>query len=86
MFLISFRKNKGQKFTDLNIEKHMLHSRKLLSNLTQKALQTAFFSDKKILKKREKSEKTLYSPKNVIYVLKKNEESRGALGKIILRN
>ena len=64
----------------------MLHSRKLLSNVTQKALQTAFFSDEKILKKREKSEKTLYSPKNVIYVLKKNEESRGALGKIILRN
>ena len=49
----------------------MLHSRKLLSNLTQKALQTAFVSDEKILKKREKSEKTLYSPKNVIYVLKK---------------
>ena len=23
-----------QKFTDLNIEKHILHSRKLLSNLT----------------------------------------------------
>ena len=27
-------KRKVQKFTDLNIEKHMLHSRKLLSNLT----------------------------------------------------
>ena len=27
-------KRNVQKFTDLNIEKHMLHSRKLLSNLT----------------------------------------------------
>ena len=39
------RKRKVQKLTDLNIEKHMLYSRKLLSNLTQKTLQPAFFSD-----------------------------------------
>ena len=43
-------KNKVQKFTDLNIEKHMLHLRKLLSNLIQKTLQPAFFSDEKIFK------------------------------------
>ena len=43
-------KRKVQKFTDLNIEKHMLHSRKLLSNLTQKTLQPAFFSGEKIFK------------------------------------
>ena len=43
-------KRKVQKFTDLNIEKHMLHSRKLLSNLTQKTLQPAFVSDEKIFK------------------------------------
>ena len=42
------KKRKVQKFTDLNIEKHMFHSRKLLSNLTQKKLQPAFFSDEKI--------------------------------------
>ena len=35
---------------DLNTEKHMLHSRKLLSNLTQKTLQPAFFSGEKIFK------------------------------------
>ena len=43
-------KRKVQKFTDLNIEKHMLHSRKLLSNLTQTTLQPAFFSDENIFK------------------------------------
>ena len=43
-------KRKVQKCIDLNIEKHMLHSRKLLSNLTQKTLQPAFFSDEKIFK------------------------------------
>ena len=43
-------KRKVQKFTDLNIEKHMLHSRKLLSNLTLKALKPAFFSGEKIFK------------------------------------
>ena len=41
------RKRKLQKFTDSNIENHMFHSRKLLSNFTQKTLQTAFFSDEK---------------------------------------
>ena len=43
----SLTKHKVQKFTDLNIEKHMLHLRKLLSNLTQKTLQPAFFSSEK---------------------------------------
>ena len=43
-------KLKGQKFTDLNTEQHMLHSRKLLSNRTQKTLQHAFFSGEKIFK------------------------------------
>ena len=43
-------KRKVQKFTDLNTEKHMLHSRKSLSNLTQKTLQPAFFSGEKIFK------------------------------------
>ena len=36
-------KRKVQKFTDLNIEKHMLHLRKLLSNLTQKNITTFIF-------------------------------------------
>ena len=43
-------KRKVVKFIDLNIKKHMLHSRKLLSTLTQKTLQPAFFSGKKIFK------------------------------------
>ena len=60
-------KSKVQKFTDLNIEKHMLHLRKLLSNLTQKILQPAFFSDEKIFKV-----KKLYNSYNYeVYVLKK---------------
>ena len=41
-------KRNVQKFTDLNIEKHMLHSRKLLSNLTYKTLQPALFSGENI--------------------------------------
>ena len=45
----------------------MLHLRKLLSNFTQKALQTAFFSDEKIFKV-----KSHYNSHNdVVYVLKK---------------
>ena len=43
-------KRKVQNCIDLNIEKHMVHSRKLLSNLTQKTLQPAFFSGEKIFK------------------------------------
>ena len=43
-------KRKVRKYTDLTTEKHMLHSRKLLSNLTQKTLQPAFFSSEKTFK------------------------------------
>ena len=43
-------KRNVQKFTDLNNEKRMLHLRKLLSNLTYKTLQPAFFSGEKIFK------------------------------------
>ena len=43
-------KRKVQILIDLNIEKHMLHSRKLLSSLTHKTLQPAFFSGEKIFK------------------------------------
>ena len=39
-----------QKFTDSNIKKRMFHSRKLLSNFTQKTLQTALFSEEKTFK------------------------------------
>ena len=46
----SLTKRKVQKSADLKIEKHMLHSRKLLSNFTQKTLQPAFFSGEKIFK------------------------------------
>ena len=46
----SLTKRNVQKFTDFNIEKHMLHSRKLLSNLTEKTLQPVFFSGKKMFK------------------------------------
>ena len=61
------RKGKVQKFTDLNIEKHMPNSRKLLSNFIQKTLQTAFFSEKNIFKV-----KKLYNSHNdVVDVLKK---------------
>ena len=49
------RKRKVQTFTDLNIEKHMLHSKKLLSNLTQKTLQIALLSDQNIFKVKENS-------------------------------
>ena len=49
------RKRKVQKFTDLNIEKHMLHSKKLLSNLTQKTLQIALLSDQNIFKVKKNS-------------------------------
>ena len=49
------RKRKVQKFTDLNIEKHMLHPKKLLSNLTQKTLQIALLSDQNIFKVKKKS-------------------------------
>ena len=41
------RKRTVQKLTDLDIEKRMIRSRKLLSRNTQKTLQTAFFSDDK---------------------------------------
>ena len=61
------RKRKVQKFTDLNIERHMLHSIKLLSNFTQKAVHTAFFSHEKIFEV-----KKLYNSQNDgFYVLKK---------------
>ena len=50
LLLDPLTKSKMQKFTDLNIEKHMLHSRKLLSNLSQKTLQPTFFSGEKIFK------------------------------------
>ena len=42
------RKLKVQKFTDSDIEKCMIRSRNLLSNYTQKTLQTAFFSKENI--------------------------------------
>ena len=59
-------KRKVQKFTNSNVEKHMFHSRKLLSNFTQKTLQTAFFSDEKIF-----NVKKLYNSHNdVVYVSK----------------
>ena len=77
-----FRKRKGQQFTGLNIEKHMLHSRKLLSNITQKVLQTAFFSDEKIFK----VENLYSSHNNVVYVLKKMRKVACEIRKIILRN
>ena len=61
------RKRKGQKFTDLNIEKVMLHSKKLLSNLTQKTLNLHSLVTKRYLKW-----KKLYNSHNyVVYVLKK---------------
>ena len=44
------RKRQVQKFTDSNIKKRMFHSRKLLSNFTQKTLQTALFSEEKTFK------------------------------------
>ena len=44
------RKLKVQKLTDSTTEKAMTRSRKLLSKYTQRTLQTAFFSDEKILK------------------------------------
>ena len=48
--LCPLRKRKVQKFNDSNIEKHMFHSRKLLSKYTRKRLQTALFSDEKKFK------------------------------------
>ena len=61
------RKRKGQKFTDLNIEKVMLHSKKLLSNLTQKTSNLHSLVTKRYLKW-----KKLYNSHNyVVYVLKK---------------
>ena len=59
-------KRKVQKFTNSNVEKHMFHSRKVLSNFTQKTLQTAFFSDEKIF-----NVKKLYNSHNdVVHVPK----------------
>ena len=48
--LCSLRKQKVQKLTDSNTEKRMLYSRNVLSQYTQKTLETAFFSDEKIFK------------------------------------
>ena len=62
-------KCKVRKFTDLNLEKHMHHLRKLLSSFTQKTLQTAFFSDEKIFKVEKLYKSHPYN--DVVYVLKK---------------
>ena len=60
----------------------MLHLGMLLSNFTQKTLQTAFLSDEKIFKV-----KKLYNSHNDVGLIsEEKEESGGALGKIILRN
>ena len=76
------RKRKMQKHTDWKIEKHLIHSRKLLSKYTQKKLQTAFFSDNKVFKKKQ-----LYnSQSNVVYVLKKMRKVRDSRGNIFQRN
>ena len=61
------RKRKVNKLSDSNIEKRMIRSRKLLPRYIQKTLQTAFCSDKKILKVKQ-----LYNSHNdVIDVPKK---------------
>ena len=57
------RKLKVQTFSDLNIENHMLYSRKLLSNFTQKTLETAFFSDEKVFKTKKTLHLKLQKPK-----------------------
>ena len=44
------RERKVQILTDSNIEKRMIHSRKLMLKYTQETLQTPFFSDKKVFK------------------------------------
>ena len=61
------RKHKVQKGSDLNIEKHIICSREILSKNNQKTLETPFFSDKKIFKVKQ-----LYnSHNNVVYVPKR---------------
>ena len=44
------RERKVQILTDSNIEKRMIHSRKLMLKYTQETLKTPFFSDKKVFK------------------------------------
>ena len=65
--LWSLEKWKAQKLTNSNIEKHMIHLRKLLSKYTQKTLQTAFFGDEMIFKG-----KLLYNSHNIVLCLKEN--------------
>ena len=61
------RKRKEPKLTDLNTEKRMIRSRKLLSKYPQKILKTVFLSDKKIF-----SFKQLYNSHNdFVHVQKK---------------
>ena len=67
LYLNPLRKLKVQKLTDSTIEKRMNRSRKLLSKYTQRTLQTAFFSDEKILKFKQLHN----SYNNVVYVPKK---------------
>ena len=64
-------KCKVQKLTDSNIEKRLTHSRKLLSKYTQKALQTAIFTDEKIFKKISKVKQLHNSHNDMVYVPKK---------------
>ena len=65
--LYPLRKQKVQKLTDSNIEKHMIRSVKFISKYTQKTLQTTFFSDEKIC-----TVKQFYnSHKNVVFAPKK---------------
>ena len=61
-------KCKVQKLTDSNIEKRLTHSRKLLSKYTQKALQTAIFTDEKIFKKISKVKQLHNSHNDMVYV------------------
>ena len=53
----------------------MLHLGMLLSNFTQKTLQTAFLSDEKIFKVK----KFYNSHNDVALISEENEESKGAL-------
>ena len=56
-----------QKFTDSDVGKHTVLSRKLLSKCSQKTLQIAFFSGENIVKVKQ-----LYNSHNDVgYVLKK---------------
>ena len=60
--LCPLRTRKVQKLTDLNTEKHIIRSRKLLSKFSQKTFQIAFFSDERIFKAKQ-----LYNSRNDMY-------------------